>query len=114
MRVAIGGTGAVARLHARALAAIEGVELVAVADPMEASRDSFGEEFGVVRRYAGIEQLLAVEDADVVQLCSPPSVHFSQALAAFAHGAHVVVEKPPAVTAAEFDGMRRAAVAAGR
>ena len=51
-------------------------------------------------------QLLAAEQPDVVLICTPPGAHREQTLAAFAAGAHVVVEKPPAPSLDELDEMR--------
>ena len=52
--------------------------------------------------------------SDVVHICTPPGPHHDQTVAAFAAGAHVVVEKPPAASLDELDDMRDAAAAAGR
>jgi predicted dehydrogenase len=49
-----------------------------------------------------------------VHLCTPPGVHGPQAVAAFAHGAHVIAEKPPALSLSELQSMTDAAAAAGR
>jgi predicted dehydrogenase len=114
LRAAIVGTGAVAALHARSLARIDGVELVAVADVMTARAAEFAGEHGVPAAYGSLEQLFAAERIDVVHLCTPPGVHAPQAVAAFAHGAHVVAEKPPALSLDELQTMTDAAARAHR
>jgi len=124
LRVAIVGTGAVATLHARSLARIEGADLVAVADVMPGRAAEFARAeaapatpTGAVRiaaAYESLEQLLASERIDVVHLCTPPGVHAPQAVAAFAHGAHVVAEKPPALSLDELQAMTDAAARAHR
>jgi predicted dehydrogenase len=114
LRAAIVGTGSVATLHAASLATLEGVELVAVADVAPGRAESFAASYGVAAAYESLEDLFAAEQIDVVHLCTPPGVHGSQAIAAFAHGAHVIAEKPPALSLAELQTMTDAAATAGR
>jgi len=109
LRAAIIGTGSVAELHARSIAAIDGVDLVAVADVMPGRAAEFGAAHGVTSAYESLEQLFGAEQIDVVHLCTPPGVHAPQALAAFAHGAHVIAEKPPALSLSELQQMTDAA-----
>ncbi|MCU1406185.1 MAG: Gfo/Idh/MocA family oxidoreductase [Glaciihabitans sp.] len=114
LRVAIVGTGGVAGLHVRSLAAIDGVETVAAVDVMPGRAAGFAAEHGIPIALDSLDELLATESIDVVHLCTPPGVHAPQAVAAFAHGAHVVAEKPPALSLSELAQMTNAASAAGR
>ena len=115
LRAAIIGTGAVAALHAASLEQIDGVELVAVADVMPGRAAEFaGGHAAGARAYESLEALFDAETVDVVHLCTPPGVHRPQAVAAFAHGAHVIAEKPPALSLTELRSMTDAAAAAGR
>lgn len=113
LRVGILGTGAVARLHAEALAPLAAAELVAVSDidPGQAAR--FAATHGGVA-FPDLERMLADADLDVLHICTPPGVHAEQTITAFAAGAHVVLEKPPALSLAELDTMRTAGERAGR
>lgn len=114
LRVALVGTGSVARLHAEAVAAHPRADLVAATDHARAAADAFARTWGVPAVYDDLDALLAAEHPDVVLVCTPPGAHHGQVLAAFAAGAHVVVEKPPAASLDELDEMRAAADAAGR
>lgn len=114
LRVALVGTGAVATAHARAVAAYPRAELAAVADLSREKAEEFADRYGIRAAYSGLDEMLAVEHPDVVLICTPPAPHREQSLAAFAAGAHVVVEKPPAPSLRELDEMRAAAAAAGR
>lgn len=114
LRCALVGTGAVANLHARAVAAHPRAELVAVADIRLDAAEAFAAQYGVAAAYGDLDEMLAAQHPDVVLICTPPGVHREQALAAFAAGAHVVVEKPPAPSLDELDEMRAAADRAGR
>lgn len=114
LRCALVGTGAVANLHALAVAAHPRAHLVAVTDHKREAADSFAERYDVPAVYDDLEGLLATEKPDVVLICTPPGAHRGQTITAFAAGAHVVVEKPPASSLDELDEMRAAAVAADR
>ncbi|MDF9279042.1 Gfo/Idh/MocA family oxidoreductase [Arthrobacter sp. EH-1B-1] len=114
LRAAVLGTGAVAHLHAEALAAIDGVTAVASADPSEERVRDFNARHGIAAGYGTLEELLAKEAVDVVHICTPPAGHAEQTKAAFDAGAHVIAEKPPALSLAEVDAMQSDAVAADR
>jgi predicted dehydrogenase len=114
LRCALVGTGAVAHLHARAVAAYPHAELVAVTDHSREKADEFAAQYGVPRVYDDLDALLAAERPDVVLICTPPAAHRAQAVAALTAGAHVVVEKPPAPSLDELDDMRAASLTAGR
>ena len=114
LRVALVGTGSVARLHAEAVAAHPRSALVAVTDHSRSAADAFARTWEVPAVYDDLDALLEAEHPDVVLVCTPPGAHRGQTIAAFAAGAHVVVEKPPAASLEELDAMRAAADAAGR
>lgn len=114
LRCAIVGTGAIAHAHARAIAAYPHAELVAVTDLSRPSAEAFARTYGVAAVHEDLGSLLAAEHPDVVHVCTPPGAHAAQALAAFAAGAHVVVEKPPAPSLDELEQMTDAATAADR
>ncbi|MDL5351737.1 Gfo/Idh/MocA family oxidoreductase [Microbacterium sp. zg-YB36] len=114
LRCVIVGTGSVAHFHARAVAAYPDAELVAVSDLSRDAAEAFAQRWGGPVVHDTLEGMLAAERPDVVLICTPPAAHRAQTLAAFAAGAHVVVEKPPAPSLDELDEMRRAAVTADR
>ena len=58
--------------------------------------------------------LIARDDVDLVDICSPGDTHAEIALAALAAGKHVLCEKPLANTVAEAEAMTEAAEAAER
>lgn len=114
LRCALVGTGAIAHHHAAAVAAYPHAELVAATDLSRPAAEAFAAEYGVPAVYDDLEALLAAEHPDVVLICTPPGAHPAQTVAAFAAGAHVVVEKPPAPSLDELARMTDAAAAAGR
>ncbi|MBF4574277.1 Gfo/Idh/MocA family oxidoreductase [Herbiconiux sp. VKM Ac-1786] len=118
LRAGIVGTGGISELHAQALAAYDGAELVGVADLDAERARAFAERWSrasgpLVEPVADLDALLAL-DLDVLHVCTPPAVHAQQALAAFAAGVHVVCEKPAALSLDELQTMTDAAAAAGR
>ena len=114
VRVAIVGTGNIARNHARALATAGAAiapapsggppaTLVAAADVNDARLTGFCEEFAVEGAYHDLDDLLRKERPDLVHVCTPPGLHHAQALACLRAGVSVLVEKPPAISLREFD-----------
>lgn len=114
LSAAIVGAGAIAHVHARALAESPDAQLTAVADRTREVADAFAAQWSAPAAYDDFDALLSAERPDVVHICTPPGMHRIQVLAALAAGAHVVVEKPPATSLAELDEMLAAADAAGR
>jgi predicted dehydrogenase len=114
LRAAIVGTGAIARHHVEALAAVDGVELVAAADAVPGRAAEFAEAHGVAASFDSFDDLLAEGRVDVVHICTPPGAHAEQTLKSFDAGAHVVVEKPPALSLDELDAMVAGSERSGR
>nr|WP_255673007.1 Gfo/Idh/MocA family oxidoreductase [Glycomyces amatae] len=112
-RLAIVGTGGIAHLHAAELRrhVPDRFELVAAVDPDAGRLADFTAKFGLERGYASIEELLANEELDLVDLCTPPVAHGPGAIAALEAGVGVVCEKPPALSLEEFDRIAAAAAA---
>ena len=107
------GVGAIGQHHARVYHELEGVILAAVADPSPERRAAAERRFGVPA-YPDHEALLAAEHIDLASVAVPSIHHHDVALAAMAHGASVLVEKPIAATVEEgraiIDAARRAGV----
>ena len=113
LRVAIAGTGDIARVHARDLAAAgeaggPAARLVAVMDVDDSQANSFGKEFGVGAAYRDLDDLLRRGRPDLVHVCTPPSAHYALALGCLRAGVSVLVEKPPAISLREFDELAAA------
>jgi predicted dehydrogenase len=114
LRVAVIGCGGRSRSsHLPFLKAAEDVRLVAVCDPVAAARDRAGEQFGVERRYASIEELLDRGKLDAVFVATPPQVNAAAALPCLERGVHALIEKPPGMSVAEARSLRDAAARSG-
>ena len=112
MRAAILGIGAIARLHARALGEIEGVELVAATCRTADKGRAFAEEFGCTW-YGDADAMLAAERPDFVTVATPSGAHLDAVLAAARHGVHVICEKPLEISLERIDQMLAATRQAG-
>lgn len=90
-----------------------GVEVVGVCDPAPGRAAAAASEFGIAHAFETHEELLAL-DLDVVLIGVPNVFHAPIAVAALESGAHVLCEKPMAVSSAEGEAMIAAAEKAGR
>jgi predicted dehydrogenase len=104
MTVAVVGCG-IGRSHA-----IEGFvpnadkfRLLAVCDINPERLDAFAAEFSVPRKTASFDDLLAMDDLDIIDICTPPMLHCGQILKALAAGKHVICEKPLVGSLADMD-----------
>jgi predicted dehydrogenase len=97
------GTGGIARLVAADLQLLPDAELAAVGSRSQARADAFGDDFGVPRRHASYEALVADDAVDVVHVATPHSEHLAHATMALEAGNAVLCEKPLALNAHEAD-----------
>ena len=92
LRAGLVGLGMMGRHHARVLSSLDGVELVAVSDPM-------GDPHGVAGGRAvltSVAELIAV-GVDYAMVAAPTAYHEELALALAEAGIHTLIEKPLAV-----------------
>ncbi|MFF6802222.1 Gfo/Idh/MocA family oxidoreductase [Streptomyces sp. NPDC012616] len=106
VRAAVVGVGAIGRgshLPALQRLAAEGeTEVVAAVDiDANAVRD-FCADGGVPHAYTDLERMLAEQRPDLVTICTPPTLHREQSVAALRAGAWVWCEKPPVPTLADY------------
>lgn len=105
IRVGIIGYGLAGRLfHAPFVTTTSGLRLAAVVtrNPQRAAQ-AVAEHPGV-QVIAGVDGLLAT-DVDLVVVASPSGLHATHARAALDAGRHVVLDKPPARDATEFEAL---------
>ena len=107
IRFAIVGTGNIADFHARALALIEGAQLVAVHSRRAAPGQKFAAKYAV-EFIADYNALLARPDIDAVCITTPSGTHSALGVAAARAGKHVLAEKPLDITPQRIDELARA------
>jgi nucleoside-diphosphate-sugar epimerase/predicted dehydrogenase len=110
-KVALLGTGYIAEWHAKAIATIRDVELVAVCDQLLPRAQAFGRKFEVPRVYGTLEALLAAEQLDAIHVLLPPEFHFQAANTILNAGVNVFVEKPMCLSAQDAKTLTRVAEA---
>jgi len=109
VRVAVIGCGSISKhRHIPEYAANSNAELVAFVDPVIERAQQFADKFGG-KAYSDYEAMLAEVKPDAVSVCTPNALHAPMSIAAAKAGAHVLVEKPMAVTDAEAEAMIQAA-----
>ncbi len=115
VRIGLVGVGAAAQInHIPALKKTEGLELVGLCDrdPEKAAR--VAQKFGIEHAFDRFDDLLAAEDIDAIDICTPNYLHAPMAIAALEAGKHVLCERPFARRAEEAANMVKAAKKADR
>jgi predicted dehydrogenase len=102
--VAIIGAGVIFRDHARAYTQLSGrAKMIGLADVDGSRAKSATEQFFIPLFTTDYRELLARDDVDVVDICTPPCLHEEMVTAALEAGKYVVCEKPLAHTLAACD-----------
>jgi predicted dehydrogenase len=113
LRVAVVGCGVQGQLHLDCLSQLDDVEVVAVCDIDPVRAEAAAASNGAVQ-YADHRQLLDRERIDLLTICTMPNTHRSIAVDALGAGAHVLCEKPLALSLQEAQEMVEAAHGARR
>jgi UDP-N-acetylglucosamine 3-dehydrogenase len=93
LRAGVIGLGSMGRNHLRAYSELDGVDVVAVADPdVEVLERAVRGR--TVRPYPDYRRLLREEAPNLVSIAVPTGLHHEVALAALEAGVHVLIEKP--------------------
>ncbi len=112
MRAGIIGIGHAGRIHLEAWQAVEGVQVVAMADRVPDIRRA-AREAGL-HAYGDPLDMIARERLDVVSICTPPVSHAQVAIACLERGLEVVCEKPLALGIDDALRMLRTSTRLGR
>lgn len=108
IKVGIVGGGWIALRHVPALAAADGVELVAACDVDRARAEAIAGPRNA-RVYERWEEMLERERLQAVWVCTPPLYHREVAVEALRRGLHVYLEKPIARTVTDGEAIVDAA-----
>src|SRR5688572_28166946 len=112
LRLGVAGLGRAFTLMLPTFVADPRVTLAGAADPRAEARERFAAEFGAAA-YESVEELCADTGIDAVYVATPHGLHAQHVALAAAHGKHVLVEKPMAITLAECEAMIAATQSAG-
>ncbi|TCL00740.1 putative dehydrogenase [Shimia isoporae] len=113
IRAALLGAGYIADWHAGAIKATPGVELVAVCDRSQAAAEALAHSYGITP-YTDLDAMLAANVADAIHIVTPPQTHRFLAETCLRGGAHVLVEKPVALSGSETREIADIATQTGR
>ncbi len=113
MKAAILGTGFIAEFHAVGYAALEDVQLCAVCDIDVEKAKTLAEKFRCAW-YESAEELLEKEKPDLVSICLPNFLHAQYGCLAMQSGAHVLCEKPLAMTMEECRALEETSQETGK
>lgn len=110
LRAAVIGVGHLGKHHARILAGLAGVRLVAAVDVMRERAEAAVATVPGARAVADASEVLG--DVDAVVIAVPTVAHLAVARPFLERGVHVLIEKPIAASVAEADAL--VALAASR
>jgi len=99
------GCGAIANIHAKAIKAIKGAELKAVADVNIDSARNFAQRYEIESYYSDYRELLKDKSIDIVNICTPSGLREEIAIECARAGKHIIAEKPIEVTLDRIDRM---------
>lgn len=116
LKVGIVGCGGVTQqMHIPELLKLKDKAILqALCDKNEALAKEIATKYHVPNAYPELSDMLAAEDLDIVDICTPPQVHAPIAVEALEHGCHVMIEKPMALKTSDCDEMINAAKKAGK
>jgi len=90
------------------------VILAGICDLNEKILKQAADRFCIRDTYTKLEDMLESKHPDAIILCTPPKTHADLAIAAMERGAHVLVEKPMALTEEDCKKMNQTAVRYGK
>ena len=109
LRVGIIGLGEIAKSHCSAIAELDSVEVVAVADFFEDKQRQYMDQYNIAKGYSTHTELLEDPEVDAVAITLGHQLHHRLTVDACNAGKHVLVEKPMAISLEQCDQMIQAA-----
>ena len=97
LRWGILGTGRIAGIFSRGVAASQTGQLLAVGSRTQESADRFAREFGLARAHGSYDALLGDPEVSAVYIATPHPLHLEWTVRAARAGKHVLCEKPIAL-----------------
>lgn len=113
VRLAIIGTGGMAKRHAECYKDVPGCKLVAAVDVSRERVEKFAADHGIAKVFNSVDELLSWNEFDAVSIVTPDAFHAVQSIRCLKAGKHVLCEKPLALNHADAKKMVAAAQKAG-
>ncbi len=114
LRIGMVGAGNIANVHLNAYAKIPDAKIVSICDIDEDRLNITADKFQIEKRYTSIEEMIANEQLDAVDVCVWNVNHAKCSIYALEHGLNVLCEKPMALNAKEAEAMKEAAEKSGK
>lgn len=114
VQLALVGLGRMGSVHAHALAALDEIDVVAVADPSSDARAKAAVLFPTARLLAEPADAFGLDDVEACVLATPTPLHPRQVRTAIEAGLHVLCEKPLSLDPAESFALDDLATRAGK
>ncbi len=127
VKVGIAGIGFMGMIHYLAYQKVRGVKVTALcetdkkrlAGDWRSIQGNFGPrgtkmDLSGIAKYENLDDMLADENVDMVDICLPPALHPPMAISALKAGKHVLSEKPIALSPADAKQMVSASTKARR
>jgi len=109
LNLALIGCGGITRGHLAALTQFSEVRPYVMVDIDESRAKSHKEEYGAEYALRDWREAVAMDEVDIVDVCTPHTLHRDPVVEAARHGKHVFTEKPMATSLADTDDMIQAA-----
>lgn len=111
LKVGVIGCGFIAPVHLKGYAKQENVKITALCDKIVERAEDYAAKYGDAdtKVYQDYHEMLKNEELDIVSVCTENNMHAKITIDALNAGAHVLCEKPMAITGAEADAMVAAA-----
>ena len=88
------GAEGISQAHCRTMASIEGAQIIAASDLVQANLDRAKENWGITETFNDYNEMLEIDELEAVLVCTPTGVHGTPTVAALQAGKHVLCEKP--------------------
>jgi len=113
VRIGLVGTGFIGDIHSAAYQMVPDAEVVAACSNEPGAAKKFAQERGIPNAFENYQDMLAMEEIDLVDVCAPNNFHAQVTIDAAKAEKHVVCEKPLCRTLEEADQMIEACREAG-
>ena len=86
------GCGRIAPKHFESIERVEGAEIIACCDKVEARAKEAAEKYNIANFYTDYNKMLGQEKVDGVIICTPSGLHTKMGIKAARQGYHVITE----------------------
>lgn len=114
VRIGLIGAGNIANTHMENYKNVKDGEVVAICDIDKGKAERLAKKYGVEKFYGSMEEMIASETLDAVDVCVWNVNHAKCSIYAMEHGLHVVCEKPMAYNAEEAAEMKAVSEKTGK